>query len=55
MKGSFLRRNREGIIQQKKLDLIVNEAVELNSESLKASKMGIKAVIECFTKPDLKP
>ncbi len=42
-------------IQEKKLEVLVNEAVELNSESLKASKMGIKAVIESFTEPDLKP
>jgi len=43
-----------GIIQQKKLDLIIDQAVEFNSEALKASKIGIKAVIESFKKSDLK-
>jgi hypothetical protein len=51
----LFKKEREGIIQQKKRDLIVDEVVELNSESLKASKIGIKAVIECFRKSDLKP
>ena len=51
----YFKKKREEIIQQKKLDLMVDEAVELNSDSLKASKMGIKAVIESFAKSDLKP
>ena len=49
------KKEREGIIRQKKLDLIIDQVVEFNSDSLKASKMGIKALIESFAKPDLKP
>jgi hypothetical protein len=48
------KKEREGRIQQKKLDLIVDEAVEFNIKALKASKIGIKAVIESFKKSDLK-
>jgi len=55
LKRKQFKKEREGIIQQKKLDLIIDQAVEFNSEALKASKNGIKIVIENFAKPDLKP
>ena len=55
LKRKQFKKEREGIIQQKKLDLIIDQAVEFNSEALKASKNGIKTVIENFAKPDLKP
>lgn len=47
------KKHREACIREKKLDIVVNEAAEFDSEALKASKNGIKEVIKYLKKPDL--
>jgi hypothetical protein len=49
----LFRKERDAKIQEKKLDIIVDEVTEFDSEALKASKNGIKEVIKSLKKPDL--
>ena len=44
---------REAKIQERKLDIIVNEATEFDSKALKAAKMGVKQVLNYLKKSDL--
>lgn len=46
---------RQEKIQEKRLDVIVNEAAIFDSEALNASKNGIKEIIKCLEKANLSP